>query len=249
MLTVGLVAAPPDVAVPRTEVHAVQLASASTIAPAPTPAQRPAAGSQTAKATSAPPDFLAFAASILEYLNSLGLGAGPGLAAIGLTGFVVAFAATAYAWNAFADTVNPGLRFLHIPRVPKFRSASPVKSAAVRVRRRRGSSRPAAVWRQPTAPRAAPGVRPHRAAARPPAPRRRSSVARRSRRRRGRVRAAASGCGAQPPAESAQPAGGGSIGVSEIGTRWVPGPSPWQPAPPTTRVRSPAKPPSRCGIQ
>ena len=120
MLTVGLVAAPPDVAVPRTEVHAVQLASASTIAPAPTAAQRPAAGSQTANATSAPPDFLAFAASILEYLNSLGLGAGPGLAAIGLTGFVVAFAATAYAWNAFADTVNPGLRFLHIPRVPKF---------------------------------------------------------------------------------------------------------------------------------
>ncbi len=120
MLTVGLVTAPPDVAGPRTEVHAVQLASASTIAPAPTAAQRPAAGSQTANATSAPPDFLAFAASILEYLNSLGLGAGPGLAAIGLTGFVVAFAATAYAWNAFADTVNPGLRFLHIPRVPKF---------------------------------------------------------------------------------------------------------------------------------
>jgi len=120
ILTLGLVNAPPDVAAPRAEVHAVQLTSASRVAPAVVPSPRPAAASPTAGDTTAPPDFLAFAASILEYLNSLGLGAGPGIAAIALSGFVVAFAATAYAWNGFADTVNPGLRFLHIPRVPKF---------------------------------------------------------------------------------------------------------------------------------
>ena len=106
ILTLGLVTAPPptSAAVPRSEVHAVSLA----------------AGTAAANDTAAPADFLAFAASILAYLNSLGLGAGPGLAAIGLTGVVVAFAATAYAWNGFASTVNPGLRFLRLPRVPKF---------------------------------------------------------------------------------------------------------------------------------
>lgn len=123
ILTLGLVTAPPDATLPRTEAHAVQLVAVTSVDnPAtarPTSVPRPAA-SQTANDTSAPPDFLAFAASILEYLNSLGLGAGPGLAAIGLSGLVVAFAATAYAWNGFADTVNPGLRFLHIPPVPKF---------------------------------------------------------------------------------------------------------------------------------
>jgi hypothetical protein len=117
ILTVGLVTAPPDLALPRTEVQAVQLAAVST---SPVSVSRPAAASQTANDTSAPPDFLAFAASIREYLNSIGLGAGPGLAAIGLSGLVVAFAATAYAWNGFADTVNPGLRFFRIPPVPKF---------------------------------------------------------------------------------------------------------------------------------
>ncbi|EHB53942.1 hypothetical protein MycrhDRAFT_4405 [Mycolicibacterium rhodesiae JS60] len=120
ILTLGLVTAPPPaptVPVPRVEVQAVQLFSVTTadLTPAPTPP----ATNQTANDT-APPDFLAFAAEILTYLNSLGLGAGPGLAAIGLSGLVVAFAATAYAWNGFADTVNPGLRFLRIPRVPKF---------------------------------------------------------------------------------------------------------------------------------
>ena len=122
ILALGLVTAPPvvNVAVPRIEIHAVQLISdIGTLTPqsAVQPAASPTAMDATASDT---PDFLAFAASILEYLNSLGLGAGPGLAAIGLSGFVVAFAATAYAWNAFADTVNPGLRFLRIPRVPKF---------------------------------------------------------------------------------------------------------------------------------
>ncbi|MCX2931499.1 hypothetical protein ORI20_14545 [Mycobacterium sp. CVI_P3] len=91
--------------------------SPATAAPAPVVASRSAAASPTAADT---PDLLAFAASILEYLNSLGLGAGPGLAAIGLTGLAVAFAATAYAWNGFADLVNPTLRFFNIPRVPKF---------------------------------------------------------------------------------------------------------------------------------
>ncbi|WP_319437551.1 hypothetical protein [Mycobacterium sp. RTGN5] len=113
ILTLGLVTAPPVTvaSLPRTEVHAVELVAVST----------PAAASPTADdTTSAPPNFLAFAAEILAYLNSLGFGAGPGLAAIGLSGFVVAFAATAYAWNGFADTVNPGLRFLRVPRVPKF---------------------------------------------------------------------------------------------------------------------------------
>ncbi|WP_149441652.1 hypothetical protein [Mycolicibacterium sp. P1-5] len=117
ILTLGLATAPPSVAVPRTEVRAVQLVAVTT---SPVSVPRPATASQTADDTAAPPDFLAFAASILEYLNSLGVGAGPGLAAIGLSGVVVAFAATAYAWNGFADTVNPGLRFLHIPQVPKF---------------------------------------------------------------------------------------------------------------------------------
>ena len=123
VLTLGLVTAPPATAasLPRAEVHAVQLVAVTAPA-APTSAARPAAASQTADDTTSttPPDFLAFAAEILAYLNSLGLGAGPGLAAIGLSGLVVAFAATAYAWNGFANTVNPGLRFLHIPRVPKF---------------------------------------------------------------------------------------------------------------------------------
>lgn len=121
ILTLGLVTAPPPapptVSVPRVEVQAVQLFSVTTADL--TPARKPAAANQTAN-DSAPPDFLAFAAEILAYLNSLGLGAGPSLAAIGLSGLVVAFAATAYAWNGFADTVNPGLRFLRIPRVPKF---------------------------------------------------------------------------------------------------------------------------------
>jgi hypothetical protein len=60
--------------------------------------------------------------------------------AIGLSGFVVAFAATAYAWNAFADNVNPGLRLLRIPRVPKFpvcfagQSCSSSASASVQAR-------------------------------------------------------------------------------------------------------------------
>jgi hypothetical protein len=122
ILTLGLVTAPPVHvgALPRTEVHAVQLV-AVTASAAPASAVRPAAASPTADdTTTAPPNFLAFAAEILAYLNSLGLGAGPGLAAIGLSGLVVAFAATAYAWNGFANTVNPGLRVFHIPRVPKF---------------------------------------------------------------------------------------------------------------------------------
>jgi hypothetical protein len=123
ILTVGLITAPPvtSTALARTEVHAIQLA-AITAPAAPTSAVRPAAASPTADDTTstAPPDFLAYAAEVLAYLNSLGLGAGPGLAAIGLSGFVVAFAATAYAWNSFANTVNPGLRFFGIPRVPKF---------------------------------------------------------------------------------------------------------------------------------
>ena len=42
---------------------------------------------------------------------------------------------------------------------------------------------------------------------------------------------------------------GARSGVSEIGTQWVPGPSPGQPAPSTTRVRSPKKLPSGFGIQ
>ncbi|SBS79526.1 conserved exported hypothetical protein [uncultured Mycobacterium sp.] len=123
VLTLGLVTVPPATAasLPRTEVHAVHLV-AITAPAAPTSVARPAAASQTADDTTSttPPDFLAFAAEILAYLNSLGLGAGPGLAAIGLSGLVVAFAATAYAWNGFANTVNPGLRFLRVPRVPKF---------------------------------------------------------------------------------------------------------------------------------
>ncbi|NTY63187.1 hypothetical protein [Mycolicibacterium sphagni] len=123
ILTLGSVTAPPvtSAALPQTEVHAVQLAAVTAPA-APASAIRPAAASQTADDTTSttPPDFLAFAAEILAYLDSLGLGAGPGLAAIGLSGFVVAFAATAYVWNTFADTVNPGLRFLRVPRVPKF---------------------------------------------------------------------------------------------------------------------------------
>lgn len=125
ILALGVVTAPPNTALPRTEVHAVALASVdvgdvSAAVPAPGPAPRSASPSQTANDTSAPPDFLAFAASILQYLDSLGLGPGPGLAAIGLSGLVVAFAATAYAWNGFANIVNPVLRVFHIPRVPKF---------------------------------------------------------------------------------------------------------------------------------
>lgn len=127
ILALGVVTAPPNVALPRTEVHAVALASVDVVdvsavatVPAPGPAPRSASSSQTANDTTAPPDFLAFAASILEYLNSLGLGPGPGLAAIGLSGLVVAFAATAYAWNGFANLVNPVLRVFHVPRVPKF---------------------------------------------------------------------------------------------------------------------------------
>jgi hypothetical protein len=122
ILALGLVTAPPVTAasLPRTEAHAVQLVAVAAPA-APTSAVRPAAASPTADdTTTAPPDFLAFAAEILAYLNSLGFGPGPGLAAIGLSGLIVAFAATAYAWNGFANTVNPGLRFLGIPRVPKF---------------------------------------------------------------------------------------------------------------------------------
>jgi hypothetical protein len=148
ILTLGLVTAPPVTAasLPRTEVHAVQLVTFT--APAtPTSAVRPAAASPKADdTTEAPPDFLAFAAEILAYLNSLGFGAGPGLLAIGLSGFVVAFAATAYAWNGFANTVNPGLRFLRIPRVPKFpvcfagqSCASAPASAQVRVVKPAGS--------------------------------------------------------------------------------------------------------------
>ncbi|WP_431236663.1 hypothetical protein ACQ86B_17125 [Mycolicibacterium aichiense] len=123
ILALGLVTAPPSVTLPRNEVHAVALASVDVIdvsAVVATAAPRPASASQTANDTTAPPDFLAFAASILQYLNSLGLGAGPGLAAIGLSGLVVAFAATAYAWNGFANLVNPVLRVFHVPRVPKF---------------------------------------------------------------------------------------------------------------------------------
>ncbi|WP_142391320.1 hypothetical protein [Mycobacterium sp. ENV421] len=123
ILALGLVTAPPSVTPPRNEVHAVALASVDVIdlsAVVETAAPRPASASQTANDSTAPPDFLAFAASILEYLNSLGLGAGPGLAAIGLSGLVVAFAATAYAWNGFANLVNPVLRVFHVPRVPKF---------------------------------------------------------------------------------------------------------------------------------
>jgi hypothetical protein len=142
ILTLGLVTAPPVHvgALPRTEGHAVQLTTFT--APAtPTSTTRPAAASQTDGDVTAAdtPDFLAFAAEILAYLNSLGLGAGPGLAAIGLSGLVVAFAATAYAWNAFANTVNPGLRVFHIPRVPKFpvcfagQSCSSSASAQARV--------------------------------------------------------------------------------------------------------------------
>ncbi|WP_431231231.1 hypothetical protein ACQ856_16525 [Mycolicibacterium psychrotolerans] len=92
----------------------------SAVAATPLSAPRSASSSQTANDTTAPPDFLAFAASILQYLNTLGLGPGPGLAAIGLSGLVVAFAATAYAWNGFANLVNPVLRVFNIPRVPKF---------------------------------------------------------------------------------------------------------------------------------
>ncbi|BBX08845.1 hypothetical protein [Mycolicibacterium aichiense] len=125
IVALGVVTAPPSIAVPRSEVHAVALASvdvvdASAFATTPAPTPRPASSSQTANDSAAPPDFLAFAASILEYLNSLGLGPGPGLAAIGLSGVVVAFAATAYAWNGFANLVNPVLRVFHVPRVPKF---------------------------------------------------------------------------------------------------------------------------------
>ena len=124
ILTVGLVTAPPaaPVALPRAEVHALTLVVTTVDIPTTvTPTSpRSAAANQTANDTAEPPDFLALAASILEYLNSLGFGAAPGLAAIGLSGFVVAFAATAYAWNHVADTVNPGLSFLRIPKVPKF---------------------------------------------------------------------------------------------------------------------------------
>jgi hypothetical protein len=152
ILALGLVTAPPVTAasLPRTEVHAVQLVTFT--AATPTSAIRPAAASQTADdtTTTAPPNFLAFAAEILAYLNSLGFGAGPGLLAIGLSGFVVAFAATAYAWNAFANTVNPGLRFLRIPRVPKFpvcfagqSCASTPASAQARLASPAGSVKPA----------------------------------------------------------------------------------------------------------
>jgi len=174
ILTVGLVTVPPvlETALPRTEVHAIQLTAITT---ADISTVKPAATSPSAEdtTTEAPPDFLAFAASILEYLNSLGLGAGPGLAAIGLSGFVVAFAATAYAWNAFADTVNPGLRFLRIPRVPKFpvcfagQSCANSASAQVRVAKpartsNKGASRGVAassrVTSKPTATKA-PGAK------------------------------------------------------------------------------------------
>ena len=128
ILTLGLVTAPQvtHFSVPLTEVHAVQLMAvtaadvAAVAAPAstrPVAARQPAADDTTAAAT---PDFLAFAASILEYLNSLGLGAGPGIVAIGLTGFATALAVTAYVWNSGANLVNPWLRTLGIPRVPKF---------------------------------------------------------------------------------------------------------------------------------
>ncbi|MBB3603109.1 hypothetical protein FHT40_002770 [Mycolicibacterium sp. BK556] len=123
IVTLGLVTAPPPVsgvALPRVDVQTVQLTAVTAADISLTPV-RPAANKTSADVTAADtPDFLAFAASILEYLNSLGLGAGPGLAAIGLSGVVVAFAATAYAWNTVADNVNPGLRALHIPRLPKF---------------------------------------------------------------------------------------------------------------------------------
>lgn len=123
IVTLGLMAAPPSpsAALPRIEVHAVQL-TAVTAPATPTSVVRAAAAGQTTDDTTSttPPNFLAFAAQILAYLDSLGFGPGPGLAAIGLSGFVVAFAATAYAWNAFANTVNPGLSALRIPRVPKF---------------------------------------------------------------------------------------------------------------------------------
>lgn len=128
ILTLGLWTASPvtNVAIPRTELHSVQLVAAAaaevgTVAPPTTASSdRPAAAGQTAADTTSPPDFLAFAASILDYLNSLGLGAGPGLLAIGLSGLVVTFAATAYAWNGFANLVNPVLRALGVPKVPKF---------------------------------------------------------------------------------------------------------------------------------
>ena len=42
------------------------------------------------------------------------------LLAIGLSGFAVALAAFAYAWNGFANLVNPLLSVLRIPRVPTF---------------------------------------------------------------------------------------------------------------------------------
>ncbi|MBI3692527.1 MAG: hypothetical protein HY239_18180, partial [Mycolicibacterium aromaticivorans] len=97
ILALGVVTAPPNVVLPRTEVHAVALASVdvvdvSALAATPVSPPRSASSSQTANDTTAPPDFLAFAASILQYLDSLGLGPGPGLAAIGLSGLVVAFA-------------------------------------------------------------------------------------------------------------------------------------------------------------
>ena len=112
ILTLSLVTAPPvtSVGLPRVEAHAVQLVAAtaadistSVVAPSVRPA---AANKTTADATaSARPDFLAFAASILEYLNNLGFGAGPGLAAIGLSGFVVAFAAAARVVKPAASSV------------------------------------------------------------------------------------------------------------------------------------------------
>ncbi|WP_131536242.1 hypothetical protein [Mycolicibacterium aromaticivorans] len=123
IVALGLVTVPPNASIPRNEVHPVALASVDVTAVSAvvaTAAPRSTSSSQAANSTTAPPDFLAFAASILEYLNSLGLGAGPGLAAIGLSGLVVAFAATAYAWNGFADLVNPVLRVFQVPRVPKF---------------------------------------------------------------------------------------------------------------------------------
>ena len=58
-------------------------------------------------------------------------------------------------------------------------------------------------------------------------------------------------CGSEPAATDhcAGPPGGGSIGVSDIGTIWVPGPSPGHPTPSIVRVRSPKKLPSGFGIQ
>jgi hypothetical protein len=146
ILTLGLLTAPPvmGVAVPRTDVQAVQLMSVTaadisttavkisatlatvakppssiSAAATPTSAIRPAAASPTADDTTTP-DLLAFATSILDYLHSLGLGAGPSLLAIGLTGLAATLAATAYVWNGLANLVNPLLGALRIPKVPTF---------------------------------------------------------------------------------------------------------------------------------